>query len=47
MSIDGLAEKMMGASSGWTYTVNGTMPMTAANNYELSNNDEVRWIYVV
>lgn len=46
-SIDGLAEKMMGASSGWTYTVNGTMPMTAANNYELSNNDEVRWIYVV
>lgn len=46
-SVDGLAEKMMGASSGWTYTVNGTMPMTAANNYELSNNDEVRWIYVV
>lgn len=45
-AVDGLAEKMMGGTSGWTYTVNGTMPMTAASNYTLSEGDAVRWVYV-
>lgn len=45
-AVNGLAEKMMGGTSGWTYTVNGTMPMTAANNYALSDGDTVRWAYV-
>ena len=45
-AINGLAEKMMGGTSGWTYTVNGTMPMTAASNYTLHDGDTVRWTYV-
>lgn len=45
-AINGLAEKMMGGTSGWTYTVNGAMPMTAASNYVLHEGDAVRWIYV-
>lgn len=45
-AINGLAEKMLGAGSGWTYTVNGAMPMTAASNYQLSNGDDLRWVYV-
>lgn len=45
-AINGLAEKMLGAGSGWTYTVNGTMPMTAASNYRLNDGDDLRWIYV-
>lgn len=45
-AINGLAEKMMGGTSGWTYTVNGTMPMTAASNYILHEGDAVRWVYV-
>lgn len=45
-AVNGLAEKMMGGTSGWTYTVNGTMPMTAASNYTLHEGDAVRWVYV-
>ncbi|MEQ2367207.1 DUF4430 domain-containing protein [Adlercreutzia equolifaciens] len=45
-AVNGLAEKMMGGTSGWTYTVNGTMPMTAASNYILHEGDAVRWVYV-
>ena len=44
-SIDGLYAGMYGPSSGWTYSVNGVMPMKAANAYELSNGDSVRWSY--
>ena len=45
-AVNGLAEKMMGGTSGWTYTVNGTMPMAAASNYILHEGDAVRWVYV-
>lgn len=45
-AVNGLAEKVMGGTSGWTYTVNGTMPMTAASNYILHEGDAVRWVYV-
>lgn len=45
-AVNGLAEKMMSGTSGWTYTVNGTMPMTAASNYILHEGDAVRWVYV-
>ena len=46
-AIGGLAEKEYGATSGWLYTVNGAQPATAANNYELSDGDVVRWVYSV
>ena len=46
-AIGGLAEKEYGAASGWLYTVNGAQPATAANNYELSDGDVVRWVYSV
>lgn len=45
-AVNGLAEKMMGGTSGWTYTVNGTMPMAAASNHILHEGDAVRWVYV-
>lgn len=45
-AIDGLAEKMMGAASGWTYSVNGNMPMTAACNYVLKPGDSLCWRYI-
>ena len=45
-AIGGLAEKMMGAASGWTYSVNGNMPMTAACNYVLKTGDSLCWRYI-
>lgn len=45
-AIGGLAEKQHGGTSGWMYSVNGTTPMTACNNYVLSNGDNVVWYYV-
>lgn len=45
-AIGGLAEKQHGGTSGWMYSVNGTSPMTACNNYVLSNGDNVVWYYV-
>ncbi len=45
-AIGGLAEKQYGGTSGWTYSVNGTTPMTACSNYVLSNGDNVVWYYV-
>ncbi len=45
-AVNGLAEKVMGGSSGWTYTVNGTMPMTGASSYVLSSGDSLVWRYV-
>ena len=36
----------MGGASGWTYTVNGTMPMTGADRYALSDGDSVVWTYI-
>ena len=45
-SINGLAEKDHGASSGWVYAVNGVEPGTACSNYELSDGDTLTWTYV-
>ena len=45
-AIGGLAEKEHGGHSGWMYSVNGAVPMTACNNYVLSNGDSVSWYYV-
>lgn len=45
-AIGGLAEKQHGGTSGWMYSVNGTTPMTACSNYDLSNGDNVVWYYV-
>lgn len=45
-SIAGLAEKEHGSKSGWTYLVNGTMPMTSCGNYVLSGGESIVWRYV-
>ena len=45
-AIGGLAEKEHGANSGWMYSVNGTVPMTACSNYKLQDGDSVSWYYV-
>ena len=45
-AIGGLAEKEHGGHSGWMYSVNGSVPMTACSNYALSNGDSVSWYYV-
>ena len=45
-SIDGLAAGAAGPTSGWMYEVNGESPSVAANEYGLSEEDQVRWYYV-
>lgn len=45
-AIGSLAEKEHGGHSGWMYSVNGAVPMTACSNYVLSNGDSVSWYYV-
>ena len=45
-AIGGLAEKEYGATSGWTYYVNGSFPSYSAGNYVLSDGDAVSWVYV-
>ena len=45
-AIGGLAEKEHGGHSGWMYSVNGAVPMTACSNYVLSTGDSVSWYYV-
>lgn len=45
-AIGGLAEKEHGGHSGWMYSVNDAVPMTACSNYVLSNGDSVSWYYV-
>ena len=45
-AIGGLAEKEHGGNSGWMYSVNGAVPMTACSNYTLSDGDSVSWYYV-
>lgn len=45
-SIGGLAEKQHGASSGWTYYVNGGFVNTSCSSYVLSDGDSVYWTYV-
>lgn len=45
-SINGLAEKQYGGTSGWTFTVNGEMVMKGAGKCELVDGDVVIWSYV-
>lgn len=45
-SINNLSEKNVGPTSGWTYRVNGVLPMMAANQYTVKDGDVIRWIYV-
>jgi hypothetical protein len=46
-SIDGLAEKEAGSSSGWKYYVNGSEPTTPCSAYTLGEGDSVEWRYVL
>ena len=45
-SINNLSEKNVGPKSGWTYRVNGVLPMMAANQYKVKDGDVIKWIYV-
>ena len=45
-SINNLSEKNVGPQSGWTYRVNGVLPMMAANQYTVIDGDVIKWIYV-
>lgn len=45
-SINGLAEKSCGPSSGWTYYVNGAFLSKPANSAKLKNGDSVTWRFV-
>lgn len=45
-SINNLSEKNVGPTSGWTYRVNGVLPMMAANQYKVKDGDVIKWIYV-
>lgn len=45
-SINNLSEKNVGPTSGWTYRVNGILPMMAANQYTVEDGDVIKWIYV-
>ena len=46
LSINNLSEKNVGPQSGWTYRVNGVLPMMAANQYKVKDGDIIKWIYV-
>lgn len=46
VSIEGLAEGQNGPTSGWTFTVNGQRPDTAASEVVLNDGDVVEWKYV-
>lgn len=45
-SINNLSEKNVDPTSGWTYRVNGVLPMMAANQYKVKDGDVIKWIYV-
>ena len=45
-SINNLSAKNVGPQSGWTYRVNGVLPMMAANQYTVKDGDVIKWIYV-
>lgn len=47
VGINGLNEKEYGGASGWTYYVNGSMPVVSANDQVLEDGDVVEWVYVV
>ncbi|MGN0318341.1 MAG: DUF4430 domain-containing protein [Lachnospira sp.] len=45
-SIGGLAQKMVGTGSGWTYRVNDELVMRPACYCKVENGDVIKWIYV-
>ncbi|QEY35775.1 DUF4430 domain-containing protein [Caproiciproducens galactitolivorans] len=44
--IHNIYEKDFGASSGWTYTVNGKQPPVGCNQYQLKNGDKIQWLFI-
>lgn len=46
VGINGLMEGDKGASSGWTYTVNGSMPMMSAEKCKVKPGDTIVWNFV-
>ncbi len=44
-SINSLAERDCGSTSGWIYRVNGVVAQKACSAYVLSDGDKVEWIY--
>lgn len=45
--INNIDEKDCGRNSGWTYWVNGNMPMVTCGKYTVSNGDAIKFSYVV
>lgn len=45
--INNIDEKDCGKNSGWTYWVNGNMPMVTCGKYTVNNGDEIKFSYVV
>lgn len=45
--INNIDEKDCGKNSGWTYWVNGNMPMVTCGKYNVNNGDEIKFSYVV
>lgn len=46
-SINQLAEKDAGGTSGWMYSVNGDYPKVGASSYIVKSNDKIIWEYSV
>jgi hypothetical protein len=44
--IHNIYEKDFGATSGWTYTVNGKQPPVGCNQYQLKNGDNIQWLFI-
>lgn len=45
--INNIDEKDCGKNSGWTYWVDGNMPMVTCGKYTVNNGDEIKFSYVV
>lgn len=45
--INNIDEKDCGNKSGWTYLVNGKMPMVTCGKYTVNSGDEIEFSYVV
>lgn len=45
--INNIDEKDCGKNSGWTYWVNGNMPMVTCGKYTVNNGDAIKFSYVV
>ncbi len=45
-AISNLYQFDCGELSGWSYLVNGESPMVSASDYELSDGDEISFVYI-